>query len=80
MQQALLMASLISSAISKKAQIQMFSRLSRENPRRLIDTSNMLRQDHIEAYQSGRLSVYMEDVVRRLERLQKGESEEEEKT
>ena len=34
----------------------------------------------MEAYQSGCLSVYMEDVVRRLERLQKGESEEEEKS
>ena len=33
-----------------------------------------------QAYQSGRLSVYMEDMVRRLERLQKGESEEEEKS
>ena len=34
----------------------------------------------MDAYQSGRLSVYMEDVVRRLKRLQKNESEEEEKS
>ena len=36
----------------------------------------MLRKDRMDAYQDGRLSVYMEDVVRRLERLQKDESEE----
>ena len=52
----------------------------RENARRMIDTSDMLRRDCMEAYQSGRLSVYMEDVVRRLERLQKNESEEDEKS
>ena len=39
----------------------------------------MIRQDRYDAYQSGRMSVYMEDVVRRLVRLQRGESEEEEK-
>ena len=42
----------------------------------MIDTSEMLRKDRMDAYQDGRLSVYMEDVVRRLERLQKDESEE----
>ena len=46
----------------------------------MIDTTQMLRNDRFEAYNSGRLSVYMEDVVRRLERLQRGESEEEEKS
>ena len=46
----------------------------------MIDTSEMLRLNRREAYESGRLSVYMEDVVRRLERLQRGESEEEEKS
>ena len=46
----------------------------------MIDTSTMLRQDRMDAHQSGRLSVYMEDVVRRLERLQKNESVEEEKS
>ena len=51
--------------------------ISRENARRMIDTSDMLRKDRMDAYQNGRLSVYMEDVVRRLERLQKDESEEE---
>ena len=51
--------------------------ISRENARQMIDTSSMLRKDRLEAYQSGRLSVYMEDVVRRLERLQRNESEEE---
>ena len=43
----------------------------------MIDTSDMLRKDRMDAYQDGRLSVYMEDIVRRLERLQKDESEEE---
>ena len=61
---------------SKEAQ----KAISRENARRMIDTSNMLRQDRMAAYRDGRLSVYMEDVVRRLERLQKNESEEEEKS
>ena len=51
--------------------------ISRENARRMIDTSDMLRKDRMDAYQDGRLSVYMEDVVRRLERLQKNKSEEE---
>ena len=46
----------------------------------MIDTSEMLRHNRWEAYESGRISVYMEDVVRRLERLQRGESEEEEKS
>ena len=41
----------------------------------MIDTSNMLRQDRMDAYQDGRLTVYMEDVVWRLERLQKNESD-----
>ena len=41
---------------------------SKENARRMIDTSNMLRQDRVDAYyRDGRLSVYMEDVVRRLD-------------
>ena len=43
----------------------------------MIDMSDMLRKDRMDAYQDGRLSVYMEDVVRHLERLQKDESEEE---
>ena len=45
--------------------------INRENARRMIDTSGMLRKERFDAYQSGRLSVYMEEVVRRLERLQK---------
>ena len=40
----------------------------------------MIRQDRYDAYQNGRMTVYMEDVFRRLERLQQGESEEEEKS
>ena len=43
----------------------------------MIDTSDMLQKDRMDAYQDGRISVYMEDVVRRLERLQKNESKEE---
>ena len=42
---------------SKEAQ----KAISRENARRMIDTSDMLRRGRMEAYQSGRLSVYMED-------------------
>ena len=52
--------------------------INRENAKRMIDTSSMLRKDKFDAYQSGRISVYMEDVVRRLERLQRTGSEEEE--
>ena len=52
----------------------------RKNARRMINTSNVLSQERREAYRSGRLSVYMEDVVRRLERLQKNVSEEDEKS
>ena len=65
---------------NKKTRKEAYKAISIENARRMIDTTNMLMQDRREAYQSGRLSVYMEDVVRRLERLQKGESEEEEKS
>ena len=55
--------------------------ISRENARRMIDTSEMNHEDRHEAYRTGCLSVYMEDVVRRLvERLQRGETEEEEKS
>ena len=39
----------------------------------------MLGKEKSEAYQSRRMSVYMEDVVRRLEKLQRNESEEEER-
>ena len=42
---------------SKEAQ----KTISRENARRMIDTFSMLRKDRMEAYRSGRLSVYMED-------------------
>ena len=44
--------------------------ISRENARRMIETFEMIHRDRFEAYQSGRLSVYMEDVVRQLERMQ----------
>ena len=62
---------------SKKTQKEAYKAISRENARRMIDTTEMLMHDRREAYESGCLSVYMEDVVRRLERLQRGESEEE---
>ena len=42
--------------------------------------ADMLHTHRFEAYQSGRLSVYMEDVVSRLERMQQGKTEEEEKS
>ena len=65
---------------NKKTRKEAYKAISRENARCMIDTTHMLVHDRQEAYQSGRLSVYMEDVVRRLERLQRGESEEEEKS
>ena len=61
----------------KKTRKEAYKSISRENARRMIDTTEMLLHDRREAYESERLSVYMEDVVRRLERLQQGESEEE---
>ena len=54
--------------------------ISRENAKRMINMSEEIRQDRYDAVQARRLSVYMEDVVRRLERMQRGETEEEEKT
>ena len=53
--------------------------INRQNARRMIDTSDMLGKEKSEAYQSRRMSVYMEDVVRRLEKLQRSEPEEEER-
>ena len=64
----------------KKTRKEAHKAISREKARQMIDTTEMLRHDRREAYHSGRLSVYIEDVVRRLERLQRGESEEEEKS
>ena len=46
----------------------------------MIETSDMIRIHRFEVYQLGLLSVYMEDVVQRLERMQRGETEEEEKS
>ena len=54
--------------------------ISSENARRMISTSEEIRQDWYDAVQAGRLSVYMEDVVHRLERMQRCETEKEEKT
>ena len=54
--------------------------ISRSNAKRMIETSEKHRHDQYVAYHSGRLSMYMEDVVRHLERLQHGETEEEEKS
>ena len=54
---------------NKKTQKDAYKAISRENARRMIDTSEMLRHDRREAYKSGRISVYMEEVVRRLGRL-----------
>ena len=64
----------------KQMRKEAFKAISRENAQRMIDTSEMIRQDRYDAYQNGRMTVYMEDVVRRLEGLQRGESEEEEKS
>ena len=55
---------------SKKTPKEAYKMISRENSRRMMDTSEMIHEDRHEAYRTGRLSVYMEDVVRRLERLQ----------
>ena len=51
--------------------------INRQNARRMIDTSDMLGKEKSEMYQSRSMSVYMEDVMRRLEKLQRNESEEE---
>ena len=53
--------------------------INRQNARRMIDTSDMLGKEKSEMYQSRSMSVYMEDVVRRLEKLQRSEPEEEER-
>ena len=55
-----------------------YKAISHANAKRMIDTSQEHRRDRFDAVQAGQLSVYMEDVVRRLERLQRGEKEEEE--
>ena len=54
--------------------------ISRANAKRMIETSEERRRDQYDAVQAGHLSVYIEDVVRRLERMQRGETEEEEKS
>ena len=64
----------------KKTPKEAYKTISRENARRMIETSDMIHEDPHEAYRTGRLTVNMEDVVRRLERLQRGETEEEEKS
>ena len=61
---------------NKQTRKEAFKAISRENAQQMIDTSEMIRQDRYDTYQN----VYIEDVVRRLERLQRGESEEEEKS
>ena len=66
--------------LGKKTRKKAYKAISRENTRWMSETLETIRHDRHEAYQSGRLSVYMEDVVRRLERLQRGEKEEEEKS
>ena len=50
-----------------------YKAISLANAKRMIDTSQEHRRDRFKAVQAGQLSVYMEDVVRRLERLQRGE-------
>ena len=57
---------------SKKTRKEAYKTISRENARRMIGTSETICHDRHKAYQSGCLSVYMEDVVHRLERLQWG--------
>ena len=57
---------------NKQTRKEAFKSISRENARLSIDTLGMIRQDRYDAYQNGRMTVYMEDVVRRLERLQRG--------
>ena len=52
--------------------------ISRANAKCIIETTEERRRDQYDAVQAGRMSVYMEDVVRRLERLQMSDTEEEE--
>ena len=46
---------------NKKTRKEAYKAISRENAHRMIDTMQMLRNDRFEAYQSGRLSVYIEE-------------------
>ena len=57
-----------------------YKSISRANAKRMIETSQEHMRDRFDAVQAERLSVYMEDVVRHLERLQRGETEEEEQS
>ena len=54
--------------------------ISRANAKRIIETTEERGRDQYDAVQAGRLSVYMEDVVCRLKRLQRSDTEEEEKS
>ena len=65
---------------SKKTPKEAYKMISREKAQRIIDTSEMIHEDRHKAYRTGHISVYMEDVMHRLERLQRGETEEEEKS
>ena len=55
-----------------------YKAISKANAKRMIDTFQEHRRDRFAAAKEGRLSVYMEDVVRRLERLQRGEEDDDE--
>ena len=48
---------------NKQTRKEAFKAISRENAQQMIDTSEMIRQDRYDAYQNGRMTVYMEDLV-----------------
>ena len=55
-----------------------YKAISKANAKRMIETSQEHRRDRFDAAKAGRHDTYMEDVVRRLERLQRGEEDDNE--
>ena len=52
-----------------------YKAISKANAKRIIETSQEHRRDRFDAAKAGRLDTYMEDVVRRLEKLSKAEED-----
>ena len=55
-----------------------YKAISNAKTKRMIETYQEHRRDRFDAAKAGRLNTYMEDVVRRLEKLQKGEDDNDE--
>ena len=52
-----------------------YKAISKANAKRMIETSQEHRRDRFAATKEGRLDTNMEEVVRHLERLQRGEED-----